>query len=350
MKPHNNLQQYFFFSIVAIVGVLTVFMFIPFLAPVLLALVCVTIFYPLHKKVSKLISKGNMGSSFSALISLATVLLIVLIPLSFIAIEVSIEAKSVYDYLTVGNGNLPSLDYVNEMLSKYSDKLLPGSDETVLQTINISDYIKQVLKLAFTNIDSIFSSAAKIFFEFIILLLAIFYFFRDGESFRKQIIKLSPLDDTEDEQIFKRLSRAVSSIIKGTIFVSVIQGILAGIGFTIFGVPSPALWGSVAMVAALVPGFGTSLVLFPAVIYLFINGSLGMALGLLIWAVLAVGLIDNLLAPKLMGSGTGVHPFLILLSVVGGLTVFGPVGFIAGPLVVSLLYAVMDIHRQFVSS
>jgi len=101
-------------------------------------------------------------------------------------------------------------------------------------------------------------------------------------------------------------------------------------------------------VAALVPTLGTSLVLIPVIAYLLISGQTMAALGMAIWGAIAVGLIDNLLGPKLMQYGTNVHPLLILLSVIGGISVFGVIGFLVGPIVLGFLYALLDVYPKIV--
>jgi len=140
-----------------------------------------------------------------------------------------------------------------------------------------------------------------------------------------------------------KLERSVNSVIKGNLVVAAVQGVMCSAGFIIFGVPSPILWGMTAAVAALVPGVGTSLVIIPAILFLFLTGSVSMALGLFLWGVVAVGLIDNYLGPKLIGKNTNLHPLLVMLSVIGGLLFFGPIGFILGPLTISLFFAIVDI-------
>lgn len=321
-------------------------MFSSFFDPLLIALVCSVIFFPLHRKVSKYISKGETRSARSAFVSLILVIIVVLTPLTFLAIEVSYEAKSVYDFLTIRNENVPILDYLNEKISVLSNKVIPESKSVVSKQVDVKDYIRQAMQVAFTHIDSIFSSAAKILFDIIILVLALFYFFKDGLILKNQLVKLSPLDDIQDEAILKKLGKAVNSIIRGTLMVAVIQGILSGLGFYLVGLPNAALWGGVAMFAALVPGFGTSLVFIPAVAFLAIKGSYSAAVVLVIWGGLAVGLIDNFLGPKLVSGGTGIHPLIILLSAVGGISVFGPIGFIAGPLIISFFFALMDVYKN----
>ena len=140
---------------------------------------------------------------------------------------------------------------------------------------------------------------------------------------------------------------AINSIIRGTLIIAVIQGVMTGIGFAIFGVPSPTLWGSIAAIGALVPGVGTAIVFTPAILFLFFAGNTVPAIGLLVWGIVAVGLIDNFLGPVLVGRGIRIHPLFILFAVIGGIGFFGPMGFLLGPLVVSLLYGLFEIYRLF---
>ena len=132
-----------------------------------------------------------------------------------------------------------------------------------------------------------------------------------------------------DETIFNKLAVAINSVIRGNLAVALIQGILTAVGFALFGVPNPTLWGSVAAIAALVPSVGTALVLLPAILFLYWGEALS-ALGLLLWGATAVGLIDNFLGPKLAGRGMRLHPFLILLSILGGIAFFGPLSSCSG--------------------
>jgi predicted PurR-regulated permease PerM len=162
------------------------------------------------------------------------------------------------------------------------------------------------------------------------------------------LIKISPLPDSEDEIILNRMANAVRAVATGTLFLSLIQGTFAAIGFAIFGIPHPILWGTIATVGALMPGIGTSLVAAPAIIYLFVIGDTVPAIGLLIWSALVVGLVDNILGPYLIGRKSNMHPFIILLSVLGGIVVFGPLGFIVGPVIVALFLVLLEIYDQYI--
>ena len=177
-------------------------------------------------------------------------------------------------------------------------------------------------------------------------LIAFYFFLKDGKKLKNYIVALSPLDDSDDELIVSRLKLAVSAAMKGNLLIGLIQGTLTGIGFAIFGVPNAVLWGSVAVIAAFLPGIGTSLVLAPAIIFLFVTGNTFGGVGLLIWGIIAVGLIDNLLGPRLVGRGMQLHPLAVFVAVLGGLSLFGPLGFLLGPLAVSVCLALVDIYTS----
>ena len=119
-----------------------------------------------------------------------------------------------------------------------------------------------------------------------------------------------------------------------------------GVGLAIFGVPNSALWGLVTMITALVPSIGTAIISVPAIIFLLITGNTFEAIGLLVWAVAVVGMIDNLLSPFIVGNKINLPPFLILFSVLGGISLLGPIGILVGPLTISMLYTLISIYRH----
>lgn len=342
---HKN-QHYFFFAILSIVAVLTTLVFLPYIATLVLALVFSVLFRPLHRFVARVVAKGNETSSFATCITLAIVFIAVLIPLSFLVLRISLEAQEVYVYLTHEGNRVQMIESLNGIANRISYKVFGESALISFDSFDIATYIRSGLEWSFTNLDSVFSSLASITFKAFILFIALFYMLKDGAKVRQILTKLSPLNDAYDNKIFDKLERAINSVIRGSLVVASIQGLLTGIGFFLFGIPNPVLWGSLAAIAALIPGVGTSLVIVPGLIYLFATGSTLLGVGLLVWGAVAVGLVDNFLGPRIVQQGVDVHEFLILLSVVGGLSFFGPIGLILGPLSLSLLLALLDIYKQ----
>lgn len=342
----NKTQHYFFLVILIGIATLTFFIFYPYLTSLLLALVFSVMFRPLHRGVSRIFSRGKQSSSLSTFITLMIVAVLVIIPLIFLGKQIYVESESLYFSLTdegQRSAIVNNLNTVSQFISAKFGNLFPAYN---FDSLNITVYIQNFLEWSFANLDTIFSSVTKLGFEIFIMLFALFYLLRDGMKFKLALIELSPLVDKYDEKIIAKLKQAIRSVVAGSLVVSVIQGILTGIGFYIFGVPNPALWGSFAVVTALIPGFGTSLVLIPGIIYLFVTAPHLHAIGLLIWGIVAVSFIDNYLGPMLVNRGVQIHPFVILLSVMGGLVFFGPIGFIAGPLVVALLAALLEIYKS----
>ena len=339
-------QHYFFLAILIGAIGLTVAIFFPYLTSLLLALVFSVMFRPLHRWVSRIFSKKNQESSLSSFITLVIVAVLVITPLIFLAKQIYVESENLYYGLTEEGQRAQLIKTLNTISQTLSDKAAGIFPAYNFENFNVTRYIQNFLEWSFANLDTIFSSITKLVFQIFIMLFALFYLLRDGGRFKQSLINVSPLADQYDEKIFGKLKQAIRSVVVGSLAVSVIQGVLTGLGFFIFGVPNPALWGSFAVVAALIPGIGTSLVLVPGILYLFFTSTNLHAIGLLIWGIVAVGLIDNYLGPMLINKGVHIHPFLILLSVMGGLIFFGPIGFIAGPLIVALLFALLEIYKN----
>ena len=336
---NGKVQQGFLLLLIGSAFILALFIIVPFLAPLALAAVAAVIVRPLYLRLlSSLRSPG-----LSALVTVIVSVIIILVPLSLIGAQIAREAQQLYDSLTAGSGTeyvSRALESVQNVISQY----VPISGFSQEASADIDAYLKQGLAWLIGNLGSIFSSVASLLLNFLIFFIALFYLLRDGPFFKQRLIELSPLSDADDESIFSRLELAVNSVVKGNLAIVLIQGLLTAVGFTLFGVPHAVLWGSVAAVAALIPGFGTALVIVPAVIFLFATGNSAQAIGLLAWGILAVGLIDNFLGPRIVGRGMKMHPLLVLLSVLGGIVFFGPLGIFLGPLTLSLLFALISIH------
>ncbi len=335
----QTLQPYFL-PILLIGGLtLSFFIFRPFLTPLILAVILAVVFYPLHHRIERMMPKFP---GFSAFLTLLVVVGFIVTPLAFLGVQIFGEVEQLYTSLVVDNGGgQGGLQTISRYLTQTLHQIAPISGNV---TIDITQYLKGILGWLFQNLGAVFSNIASIGMSFFIMLIALYYLLKDGVRLKKMLIVLSPLSDSDDENIFRRLGLAINSVVKGNITVAILQGIVASIGFTIFGVPNPILWGTIASVFALVPPFGTSLILIPSVVFLYFGGHVIQSAGLLVWAVLAVGLIDNILGPTLVGKGIKLHPLLVLLSVLGGLAFFGPIGFLLGPLTLSFVITLFDTY------
>lgn len=309
----------------------------PFLVALIMAGVFAFLFQPLYLRMVH----GTKGRhSLSAFLITIIAIVLVVMPIIFLGTIVLKEATSLYQNLSSGDSNI----------IKKVENMIVGAQSAfpLLKNVELDfgRYASQGLEALAQNIGAIFSSFAKIILNSFVFLTAFYFFLKDGKQFSKYLILLSPLDDKDDLFIISRLKTAVQATVKGSLTIGFIQGVLTGLGFAIFGVPNPVLWGSVAAIAALIPGVGTALIIIPSVIYLFVSGQTYSGIGLGVWGTLAVGMIDNFLSPKLVGRGMQLHPLAVFVSVLGGMALFGPLGFIFGPLAISISLALMDIYAS----
>lgn len=324
-------------------GVLAVLVFLPYLDVIVLGAAIAVLFEPVYRRLLKVFTSKPGVASFLTVI---LIVIIVVTPFIYFGIKIVQEAASLYTQLTHYSGSsggiTGALDSLRDRLPNTLAQLVP------YETAQVNSIVQTGLNWFVTRLGSIFSTLASVVLNFLIMLIAIYYMLKDGRKFLDRLVIVSPLDKRYDHIIGEKIYATVNSVVKGSLLIAVIQGVVAGIGFLLFGVPNATLLGAATVIASLVPAVGTVLTMAPAVIYLFAVGNLGAAIGLAVWGIAVVGLIDNFIRPHLIRRGVNIHPFLILLSVLGGLHLFGPIGFIAGPLVLSLFLALLDIYTEYV--
>jgi predicted PurR-regulated permease PerM len=188
------------------------------------------------------------------------------------------------------------------------------------------------------------AGTAGFLLQFSIMLYAMFFFLRDGRSILQRIFYYIPLNHEDEVRMLERFVSVTRATIKGTLLVSIIQGTLAGIGFYFAGIDGAAFWGTIMTVLSVVPGIGATLVWLPTVIYLFALGQPLAATLLAIWCAGVVGTVDNLLRPYFVGKDAEMPDLLILIGTLGGLFLFGPIGFIIGPVICGMFLTALDIY------
>jgi predicted PurR-regulated permease PerM len=182
--------------------------------------------------------------------------------------------------------------------------------------------------------------------ELVLFLLILFFFLRDGTRLREEARKVSPISQSQEDQILDHLTRTVKGVLQAMVVVPLVQGLVAMLGFWIFGVPSPLLWGVMVIFAAFIPLLGSPLGWVPAAVYLIVTQP-GMAgWGLLAYGILFISTIDNFVKPLLLRDAAQIHPLLGFLAILGGVMAFGPMGFLVGPVVLSLMLSALRIYRQ----
>lgn len=327
------IERYFFFGLLFATLLFTFLIFRPFWIVLVLGISFSIVLYPIYEW----LNYKKLPSWLSAFFTVCLFTIVLCGPLLAVGIMVFNQSEDVYHLIVNNRDTGPFINSIGNSINK----ILP---EGIVFDINekATEFISYISK----NIANIFSTTISAFFSFLLMLLIIFHFLKDGARWKKTIIILSPLPDKDDERIIAKLTQAVNGVMKGSLLIALTQGVLLGFGFWLFGIPNGALWGVVAAVLSLIPTFGTALVSVPAIILLYIIGNTTSAIGLLIWSVIVVGMIDNFLSPLVVGRSINIPSLLILFSVLGGISLLGPVGILVGPLTVSLLYTLISIYRN----
>ncbi len=341
MAKSNIVELIFFWIMFAVVGLLSYAVMSPYLSAIFLAAVLAVLFAPVHRWLRRRL--GNNKKNTAAFLMVLLVLCVILLPLVFFGILMFQEIMANYPAISDSNGTI-AIDRLTTIVEKYVGRFTPGFQ--IHGTVSI--YIEGVLKWLAANLNTFFSSIITFLIDIFIIVGALFFFYRDGEKLHDFAVKWSPLPDAQDASLIMKLQTAVGYVVSGALFVSAIQGLTVGIGFWIFGLSNPVLWGAVSVIAALIPVVGTAIITVPAGIFLIMNHDLASGIGILVWGSLLVGLADNLIRPLLIRRGVDIHPFVILLSVLGGLAYFGPIGFLAGPIVLSFFFTLLEIYPTIV--
>lgn len=342
----TRIQIPFFYVLLTGVSILAFLIFFPYLQVLFLAVILAVVFYPLYKLCLKFLFGWDTGSAF---VSVVLILMFTVLPLTGLGYFVFQEVKDIYTYYNEGEGNIELLDYIGQG-QRYLGHILPDQYVPETTTQDLEEYFNRGYEWLGQHVGGIFSNTVMAVTNTFILVLGLFFFLRDGDRFKKIVIKLSPLQNTYDEQLLRRMAQSVNSVVLGSILVAIIQGAFTTLGLFLFQVPSPFLWGTVAAIASFIPALGTVVVIVPAIIYVFFTHGLIMAGGLALWGLFMVGLVDNFLLSYLFSKSIKIHPFLIFLSVFGGIGFFGILGFLIGPILLALFFALMDIHTEIVHS
>lgn len=182
--------------------------------------------------------------------------------------------------------------------------------------------------------------------DILLFLLMLFFLLKDGTALRDEFSRVSPFSDEQEKQLFDHISRTVKGVLQAMVVVPVAQGMVAGLGFWFFGLPSPLAWGVGVVFAAFVPVLGSPLGWVPAVLYLYSVGTTRAAIGLGLYGLIVISGIDNVIKPLILHGAAQIHPLLGFLSILGGMLAFGPLGFLVGPVVLSLMISAVRIYRD----
>jgi predicted PurR-regulated permease PerM len=319
----------------------------PFFSILAWAAILTIIFYPLFKIVNRLFGNRRV---WTALTMTVLVIVAIVIPSGFLLNLIARELLDIYKYCeqAIAEGKhitffqslrqIGLFQQIGEVLNRYFDL-----SRINLQTLLLDNLQKLNMYVA-GQAPKFIKGLSTIIFKFFLMSVTLFFFFLDGEEVLTKIKALIPLTAKERDNILKKMVEMIHATIYGGIVVALVQGGMGTLGFVIVGLGAPLFWGTVMALLSFMHIVGPFMVWVPAVVYLLFQGAYIKAVILGIWGATLVSLSDNFLRPLIISGRTQIHPLLIFFSILGGLHVFGLVGFIAGPLVITICLAIIDIY------
>lgn len=331
MEQNDLLQKqskYFFIICFIALVIFSLYLIRSYVVTIIYGTILAYIFFPIYRLIRNLIKSKNIAAILTTLI----IILIIIIPIIFVSNALINE--SIGFFKKVKDINIEQFD---EKISDYFN-----------QDVRIEDYLtdflnKFSLSIAKTASDFIISLPKK-FLHIFVMLFTMFYLFKDGNKFFIRIRDHIPLKESHRKDIAQKFSGVIYACLYGIVVTAFIQGALGAVGLWIFNVSNPLLWGMVMVILSMLPFIGAWLVWLPASLYKIFSGDLFNGVGLLLYGLLIVSTIDNIIRPKIIGTKGKIHPVLVLLGVLGGIEVFGLLGIIIGPLILSILEVFLELY------
>ncbi len=335
---------WFFLAVFTASCILMGWLLWPFLSVIILAIVVTGVFAPVYRFIHR-----KLNSTISSLLTCILIFLVLFLPLSFF---VGILANEAWDLYLTARGALQNkpfmelleksdiFDTINVFLAKFKIQI---TGEQLNKAI--AEMGRVVGLFLYEQARSITTNILKFIVNFFFMLIIIFYLLIDSPRLVAFIVKLSPLPEDQDQKLIQKFKDIAAAILLGNGLGGVIQGTLGGTVFALFGLKSPFLWGVIMALLAFLPVVGIGAVFVPAAIFLFLQGRLAAGIFFLIFYIILSGGIEYFFKPRLVGKRVRMHTLIVFLAIIGGLKLFGILGIIYGPLVVTAFLTLAEIYQ-----
>jgi predicted PurR-regulated permease PerM len=343
MPGVRRLENQSFLLLLVAVTLAFAWILAPYYGAILWAIAAAVIFAPLNRKLQrKMGGRPNLAAAATVLIVIAMVIL----PLALITASLLQEASTLYGKVQSGEYNVAAyIQRVFDALPAWATGLLNRFNLTSLSAVRDSlgaGLVKggqalapQALSIGMNTFDFMIGLG--------IMLYLLFFLLRDGKALAARVREVVPLRSDQKAALFGRFADVVRATVKGGILVAIAQGALGGLAFWFLGIHAALLWAALMAFLSLLPAIGAGLVWVPVAIYLLATGSVWQGIGLILYGVLVIGLVDNLLRPFLIGKDTKLPDYIVLISTLGGIEVFGLNGFVIGPLIAAIFMVTWEI-------
>ena len=318
----------------------------PFYATILWGVVVAILFNPLNLRLRK---KMGQRKSLASVTTVLLVIVMVILPLILISAALGSQASGIYRM--VESGELDPAVYLQRILDSlpiWMREILNQFGLTDLASVKdrVTGLLAQASKIVAARALGIGLGAFDFALGLGIMLYLLFYLLRDGDTLLKRVKGAVPLGTEQKTILLEKISLVVRATVKGGVVVAAIQGMLGGFAFWLLGIPASLLWAVVMAFLSLIPAIGAAIVWAPVALYLLATGSIWQGLLLIGYGVLVIGLVDNLLRPFLVGKSTKLPDYIVLISTLGGIEIFGLQGFVVGPLIAAIFMVSWDMFSK----
>lgn len=340
----RRLHQKMFLLLLAGVSVAFFWILLPFYGAVFWAAVLAIIFAPMQRRLVRLLrGRANIAS----LLTLLLVIVLVILPLTLITMSLVSEGMSLYESLRAGEISFGMyFKRAVASLPPYLHAILTRFDVATISDIQdkVSSSVVQSSQYVATRALSLGQNTVHLMIGFGLMLYLLFFLLRDGQQLSRRLRNAVPLSASHKEHMVQKFTTVVRATVKGNIAVAIVQGSLGGAMFAILSIQGALLWGAVMAFLSLLPAIGAGLIWAPVAIYFLLTGAVVKGCILIGFGVLVIGMVDNVLRPILVGKDTQMPDYVVLISTLGGMALFGLNGFVIGPLVAALFIAAWDLN------
>jgi len=349
MRRQLFLRDWAFFAVLVVMLIVGSLIFAPFLPAILWAVVLSILTYPVFERTKKRLSGGRLtgfAPSGAALVAILFTIGVILIPLAAVGLGLFLQTQGIAS----SAGTATDQNFVQSFLTQLDTQIKPLAAQFGAKEFSATGYWDQNRDQIISGLRSPAAAAAQkagvAAVMAVVALLTQFFMLRDGHRIRPYVLDIVPIPREKSEALLHRLYETVWAVFVGTVLVAMLQGTAIGIAFAVVGVPNAVVLGVIAFLLCIVPLLGSPVIYVPVAIGLFLQGNTSGALGILAFGFLIVSNIDNALRPFLIGGRTNLHPMIIFFSILGGVLLFGPVGVMAGPMLITIVLTLVEVLRE----